>query len=601
MTFRTKLLQAILAVVVLSTAASLYVVQRESSASYRAVVDELFRNQAAAFEREHETRLEFAAEEAQRLANSVRLFAALEENDPEVYKIAGDELRLGEFSFFRLLDAHGRVIPPPADGRAGAMDVDRVHGSLAPTGPIGNSSDGSPSARTSDAATSSVSDTAPTAEVRGGGADRANAGAANTAEVQVGFIELTRDGKPSIVYRVLSTPIANFDANVGSLILGERVRRLGTGPDEAHEGLHSALWLDGRLIGGDVPEALKTPLATALHASEAPTDAQVEAAGKHYRYARFRLNERSRYPPVDLVSVFPMAEFEAQQRGLALRIAATGAVALVVAGLIGVALSRQLARPIAQLVGATRRIREGHYDLELAPTSTREIDLLALSFNEMAAGLRLRDRYHAVLQQLADPAVADELVAGRIKLGGELREMTVMFCDIRNYTPLTVGRDPEEVIGILNHHMGALTRIVQAHRGVINQFAGDSIMALFGAPRTYHDDAQRAVACACAMLEERNRMNVDAEHALYVGIGISSGSMVAGCIGEESRSDYTAVGERVNLGARIAASAVAGQILIDDETRRRIDGAFVTRPLPPLQLKGFAEPVVAYEVLVGAA
>jgi class 3 adenylate cyclase len=584
MTFRTKLLQAILAVVVLSTAASLYVVQRESSASYRALVDELFRNQAAAFEREHETRLEFAAEEAQRLATSVRLFAALEENDPEVYKIAGDELRLGEFSFFRLLDAHGDVIPPPSDGRAGTIDVAHVRGALAPSESLAASRAES----TTQSTTTQVS-----------GADLSSANA--PPGVQVGFIELMRDGKSSIVYRVLSTPIVNFDANVGSLILGERVRRLGTGPNQAHEGLHSALWVDNRLAGGDVPDALKAPLAAALQTNPSPTDAELDAGDKHYRYARFRLNEHSRYPPVDLVSVFPMGEFEAQQRGLALRIAATGAVALLVAGLIGVALSRQLARPIAQLVGATRQIREGHYDLALAPSSTREIDLLALSFNEMAAGLRLKDRYHAVLQQLTDPSVADELVAGRIKLGGELREMTVMFCDIRNYTPLTVGRDPEEVIGILNHHMGALTRIVQAHRGVINQFAGDSIMALFGAPRTYHDDARRAVACARAMLEERERMNVDAEHALHVGIGISSGSMVAGCIGEESRSDYTAVGERVNLGARIAASAVAGQILIDDETLRRIDGAFATRPLPPLQLKGFAEPVVAYEVLVGAA
>jgi len=562
MTFRAKLLQSILAVVVLSTAASLYVAQRESSASYRAVVDELFRNQAAAFEREHETRLEFAAAEAARLATSVRLFAALEENDPEVYKIAGDELRLGEFSFFRLLDARGNVIPPPDDGRAGAMDVDRVRGALAP-----------------------------------GAAPPNGRVANNPPEVQVGFIEVMREDKPSIVYRVLSTPIVNFDADVGSLILGERVRRLGTGPNEAHEGLHSALWLDGRLVGGDVPDAVEAPLETALQAPDVAADAELDAAAKHYRYARFRLNEHSRYPPADLVSVFPMDQFDAQQRGLALRIAATGAAALVVAGLLGVALSRQLARPIGQLVAATRRIRAGEYELALEPSSTREMNTLAESFNDMAAGLRLKDRYHAVLQQLTDPSVAEELVAGRIKLGGELRQMTVMFCDIRNYTPLTVGRDPAEVIGILNHHMGALTRIVQAHRGVINQFAGDSIMALFGAPRTYDDDARRAVACACAMLQERERMNAGAEHALYVGIGISSGAMVAGCIGEESRSDYTAVGERVNLGARIAAAAVAGQILIDEETRRRIDGAFATRPLAPMQLKGFAEPVIAYEVL----
>lgn len=559
MTFRTKLLQAILAVVAASTAASLFVAQRQSSESYSALVDELFRNQATAFEREHEMRLEVAAGEIERLAMSVRLFAALEENDPEVYKVAGDELRLGEFAFFRLVDARGHVLPPPADGRAGEFDVANVRGALLPSHAVSN----------------------------------------GTAKVQVGFIEMMRGAQSSVAYRIMSAPIANFETTVGTLILGQRLRRLGTEADGANEGLHSALWIDGRLVGGDVPAALHDPLAVALDASPVKHsgDDELTAQGKNYRYDRFRLNEGSSYPPVDLVSVFPTGGFEARQRNLAIRIAATGAAALVIAALVGLALSRQLAQPIAGLVAATRQIRQGDYRLALAPSSTQEIDTLAASFNEMAAGLELKDRYHAVLHQVTDPTVADELIAGRIKLGGELRDMTVMFCDIRDYTPMTVGRAPEEVIEILNHHMGAMTRIVQAHKGVINQFAGDAIMALFGAPRSYGDDAQRAVRCARAMMLERDRMNVDAVHALRIGVGIASGPMVAGCIGEESRSDYTVVGERVVLGARIAAAAAPGQILVDEETCVRVGTAFATTPVAPLPLKGFAEPVVAYAIV----
>ncbi len=569
MTFRTKLLQAILAVVAASTAASLFVAQRQSSESYSALVDELFRNQASAFKREHEMRLEVAAEEIERLAMSVRLFAALEENDPEVYKIAGDELRLGEFAFFRLVDAHGNVIPPPADGRAGPFDLANVRGALMPQPAPPNGS----------------------------------------KKVQVGFIEMTRGAQPSVAYRIMSAPIANFETTVGTLILGQRLRRLGTETDGVNEGLHSALWIDGRLVGGDVPAALHDALAVALDAvaldavaldaspTEDPGNDELTAAGKNYRYDRFRLNDGSSYPPVDLVSVFPTGGFEAQQRNLAIRIAATGAAALVIAALVGLALSRQLAQPIAGLVAATRQIRQGDYRLALAPSSTQEIATLAASFNEMAAGLELKDRYHAVLHQVTDPTVADELIAGRIKLGGELRDMTVMFCDIRDYTPMTVGRAPEEVIEILNHHMGAMTRIVQAHKGVINQFAGDAIMALFGAPRSYGDDAERAVRCAQAMMLERERMNVYAVHTLRIGVGIASGLMVAGCIGEESRSDYTVVGERVVLGARIAAAAAPGQILVDDETRVRIGTAYATKALAPLPLKGFAEPVVAYAIV----
>ena len=310
------------------------------------------------------------------------------------------------------------------------------------------------------------------------------------------------------------------------------------------------------------------------------------------------MNEGSPYPPVDLVSVFPTGGFEAQQRNLAIRIAATGAAALVIAALVGLALSRQLAQPIAGLVAATRQIRQGDYDLALPPSSTQEMDTLAASFNDMAAGLALKDRYHAVLHQVTDPTVADELIAGRIKLGGELRDMTVMFCDIRDYTPMTVGRAPEEVIEILNHHMGAMTRIVQAHKGVINQFAGDAIMALFGAPRSYGDDAQRAVRCARAMMLERERMNVDAvtyaAHRHRHRVGADGGRL------HRRREPQRLHGGRRTGGARRAHRR--GRCAGADSCRRRNARSHRQRVCVDarwrrLQLKGFAEPVVAYAIV----
>jgi class 3 adenylate cyclase len=299
------------------------------------------------------------------------------------------------------------------------------------------------------------------------------------------------------------------------------------------------------------------------------------------------------------VSAFSLREFETQQRELVVRIVLTGIAALIAAGLLGTAIARQLTRPVGKLVAATEQIRRGDYGLRLKPSSTREMNTLAESFNDMAAGLALRDRYHSVLMQVADAQVADELVAGHIKLGGELREVTVLFCDVRDYTAVTVGRNPEGVIELLNRHLSALTDIVQAHRGVVNQFAGDSIMALFGAPKSYGDEARRAADCARAMMAERERMNRDTPQPLQVGIGIASGRMVAGCIGSERRSDYTVVGERVNLAARLCAAAAAGQILIDAETQRRLGEDYPSKPLPALTLKGFSAPVPAYDVSAG--
>jgi class 3 adenylate cyclase len=552
MTFRARLLLAMIAVVTLATVASLLIAQRQSAATYRAATDALLARETAAFQREQDTHHRNAAQDVARLAKSVRLFAAIEAADPAVYDIARDELRIGEFDFFRLLDARGRLIEPPAGGRAGRLDPARVRGALVPA-------------------------------------------SARPGQVQLGFVEVFYEAD-AVPYRVLAAPIEKFGSAVGSLVLGQRIELASA--DAVSTGLRSALRLGDRLVGGDVPGGVRTALTRAL--ATAADSGEIEGADGRFRYQRFALNAGSTYPPAELVAIASLARFDAEQRRLALRLVSIGAVALLLAALFATALSRQLARPMADLVRATRAIRDGRYEHALPPSSTREMNTLAEAFNDMAAGLALRDRYRSVLQQVTDPRVADELVAGRIQLGGELREVTVMFCDIRGYTPLSVGRAPAAVIEILNAHLGAMARVVQAHGGVINQFAGDSVMALFGAPHSYGDDAHRAVACACAMIRERARLNEDAAEPIRVGIGIATGAMVAGCIGAEHRSDYTVVGERVNLAARLTSSAGPGEVVVDAETQSRVGEAFATHMLAPLTLKGFSGPVRAYRVDVPA-
>ncbi|MEX2480892.1 MAG: adenylate/guanylate cyclase domain-containing protein [Gammaproteobacteria bacterium] len=563
MTFRARLLQAIVGVVAITTGASLYFAERQSRASYGTVVDALFRQQTAAFQREQEGRHALAAEQVARLATSVRLFAALEARDPQVYKIAGDELRLGDFKAFRLLDADGVLIAPPPDGRAGILDPEALLPRLVPSTRI----------------------------------DQTRAGA-----VELGFVvDASAAAEQSPLYRVLAAPIVNFARRVGTLVLVQHLQRFSpqNSRSDTDEDLQSALWLDGRLVGGDFSVSLRDALRARL--ANAPADLRrgtLEVAATSYRFQRALLNEGSAYPPAWLVSIFSMAAFEAQQRELIIRLVLTGISAALLATLLGIALSRQLARPIRDLVEATHKIRRGEYDLSLPPAATQEMNNLAEAFNEMSAGLALKDRYHSLLTQVADPQIAAELVAGRVRLGGELREVTVMFCDIREYTALTIGRAPAAVIEILNGHLGAMAHLVHTHGGVINQFAGDAIMALFGAPRSYGDDALRAVRCAIDMLHERELLNTTAPLPLHIGIGIASGAMVAGCIGAENRSDYTVVGERVNLAARLCDAASPGAILIDDATRVRVGAMIATTALAPITLKGFTEPTRAFRVVV---
>lgn len=536
MTFRAKLLQAILAIVVITTAASLFIAQGQNAALFQSVVNELFAEQMKSFQQAQELPIQAAKAEVRRLAQSVRLFAVLEEGEPEeVYQIASDELRLGEFAFFRLLDAEGKLIPPGQDSRAGVFETKGLEDEWLPRGRL----------------------------------------LPEAGDVDLGFVE-----SKGVVYRLLACRIRNFDQTVGTLILGQPMPR------------DTAILLDGKFIGEGVPTALRGYLMT----MKGPEGAFV-ADGVKYRFARYRLNAgHTRYLPADWISVFSMAELAAQQRVLTLRIVMIGLAALVLAALVARVLSRQLAQPVANLVKAAQSVREGDYEVNLPPTRTFELNNLGSAFNEMAAGLALRDRYHSVLQKVTDPRVAAEMVAGNIKLGGELREVTVIFCDIRGYTALSAGRDPVEVIHLLNDHMTALASIVQRNLGVINQFAGDAIMVLFGAPKSYGKDAEHAVRCAWEMMQERERLNQDAVEPLRIGIGIATGSVVAGCIGAENRSDYTVVGEKVNLAARLCSTAAAGQILVDAETQAKTStlGAFETLEL--LTLKGFVQPVAAFLV-----
>jgi class 3 adenylate cyclase len=177
--------------------------------------------------------------------------------------------------------------------------------------------------------------------------------------------------------------------------------------------------------------------------------------------------------------------------------------------------------------------------------------------------------------------------------------VTVLFCDIRGFTPLTEGMDPARVIDLLNEHMTALTKVVHNHGGVVDKFVGDLLMALFGAPHSYGDDTLRAVRCALGMIAERQRMNLGGGRVLEVGIGLARGQVVAGCMGSATRLNYTVLGERVNLASRLCSAALAGEVLADEAVAAAVAGQVGVAAREPMRLKGFASPVAVYALLAG--
>jgi len=250
-------------------------------------------------------------------------------------------------------------------------------------------------------------------------------------------------------------------------------------------------------------------------------------------------------------------------------------------------------KPIQWLMQGTSQIRSGNFKHRIPIRTNDELGALSQQFNTMAGELELKERYRSVLDLVTDPQVAKELTAGEsINLGGEDRFATVLFCDIRNFTPWSEDLDPKELVKQLNDHMNALTQIVHKYNGVVDKFVGDEIMALFGVPHTYGEDTQSAIACSKEMLEVC-KARFESGSEIQVGVGLATGPLVAGCIGSKDRLNYTVIGKNVNLASRLCSNAAPGTCLMDETTYNAIRNDIALESTP-LKLKGFSHSVTAY-------
>lgn len=206
-----------------------------------------------------------------------------------------------------------------------------------------------------------------------------------------------------------------------------------------------------------------------------------------------------------------------------------------------------------------------------------------------------KDVYH---QLLANPDMA--------KLGGGRREMSVLFSDIRGFTTITEKGEPEALVGQLNEYFEKMVDIVFQHRGTVDKFVGDMVMALFGAPLDDPDHATNAVRTAKHMVEELGRLNAkwasEGKTQLDIGIGVNTGDMIAGNIGSSSIMSYTVIGDNVNLGSRLESlnKEYRTRIIISDATRTRLTDQTGIRPLGDVVVKGKSRPVAIFEVEVAA-
>ncbi|MEW6730434.1 MAG: adenylate/guanylate cyclase domain-containing protein [Acidobacteriota bacterium] len=188
-----------------------------------------------------------------------------------------------------------------------------------------------------------------------------------------------------------------------------------------------------------------------------------------------------------------------------------------------------------------------------------------------------------------------------LKLGGVTQPVTILFADIRGFTAMAENSPPEVVVDVLNRFFSAMTEIIFANYGTLDKYLGDGLMAIFGAPYRSDDDAINAVNAAIAMQRRMIKLNAEMQklgfRPIDVGIGINTGEVTVGCIGSERRMDYTAIGNPVNLAARLMQRAKGQEILISEMTKELLGEVFRTSPIGDLSFKGMSSVTRVYQVL----
>ncbi len=286
-------------------------------------------------------------------------------------------------------------------------------------------------------------------------------------------------------------------------------------------------------------------------------------------------------------------------------------IGLFVALILGIlaatlVLAERIVHALRYVVEKMGLLQRGEYE-KIDPVVGRdEIAFLGHGFNEMIDGLIERDFVRETFGRYMSTQVARAVLdapAG-LALGGALRHVTVLLCDLRGFTGFSGAHRPEEVVRLLNVWLGGMGEVIERYQGTVIEFLGDAILAVFGAPVGQADDAARAVACGVAMqraMAEVNRaLAREAMPPLRMGIGLATGPVVAGNLGSERRVKYGVVGQPVNLASRVESFTVGGDLLIDAATlaAARATGASV-RVGPPrsLRVKGQDESLVLHAVL----
>ena len=630
--FRAKLIFTVFPVVAAVTTAALLMAERRFSAAYRQLYEERFEDQVSTLTAAKQRRFEALSTSLQKIAAQPEVAAALEKRDlkqldqilrPQLNNLAFERLE-SEAPSWRKGDFKG---PPPGkrdEGRDRGGPFTKGRDWRFPPGqapliglvdPLGNFLTSLPQRAGSALGMLSAEQRA-YAEVRRKSGKLELLGDRKLEDIleeqEVGYLHVelpdrTGDKTLEHVREVFITPLRDPKNHtfVGAFVFGlPLTERTPNGP-ASRSGTPNSLsgvWVEDQLVTNTIPADKREELSALLnerlgHSNKSHREITMPIDGVRYLVFFRVLNPGSPFQLAAQVNLYSLGRLDDEISELRQNVVGLGIVALL--GALGAVLliSRTLSRPVGELAAATRQIEKGNFEVRVPVRNRDELGALASSFNQMVSGLALQEKYRSVLNAVADRTVAQQLIERTGRLGGELRHVSMLFCDIRGFTAMTENMPPAEIIELLNEHMTALTDVSYEYGGIVDKFVGDLIMVLFGAPTSTGSDAARAVQCAQAMMQVRRELNETSRHSLEMGIGIATGNVVAGCMGSDQRLSYTVLGHSVNLASRLCSIAQPGEIVMDDETYAQAHSLIQAEPMSPIQLKGISEPVQPWRTL----
>jgi adenylate cyclase len=309
-------------------------------------------------------------------------------------------------------------------------------------------------------------------------------------------------------------------------------------------------------------------------------------------------------PAINIISGVTVVGFaspgDAGVDQLGVGVLVTLAVAFTLSLELSVLLLRSIVEPLDDLQAGTARVARGDFSVRVPVLGTDETGRLAGSFNQMVSGLEERERLREAFGAFVDPDVAERVLAEGTVLEGEELEVSVLFLDIRDFTAFAERATAAEVVARLNEFFELVVPVVVRHGGHANKFAGDGLLAVFGAPDRLPDHADRAVAAALDLVATVRERYGD---ELRIGVGVNSGTVVAGTVGGGGRVEFTVIGDAVNTAARVeeATRETGDDVLLTEATRRllrRDHGGFV--PRGDAELKGKSQRVRLHAPVLAA-